>query len=198
MKEINRRIFLTQTIGAVAGVSLFAFPSGRTGLWAAQETPLGEGIAQELDAKVDRFMPIYMTCSQTSLAALNEQFGLKADGAIPGLMPFAGGLAGKGETCGAVSGSMLAIGFFLDSMIRNGKVQPVSALQYARSFLDGFEREFGSTRCREVVKKQFGRYFDLQNPDDQKAFMAASQKDSKCIEVIKEAVYIAGAIIAKG
>ena len=198
MKEINRRTFLTQTIGAAAGVSLLALPAKRTGLWAAEETTLKDGIVKDLDAKVDRFLPLYKTCSQASFAALNEQFGLKADQTIPALMPFAGGLSGKGETCGAVSGCMLAIGFFLDPLLRSGKVQYISALKYGRSFLDGFEKEFGSTRCREVLYRQFGRYFDLQNPEEQKEFMAESQKNPKCFEVTKRAVLIAGDIIAKG
>lgn len=201
MKEMKRRTFLTQTAGYAAGLSLLAFPGIKTGSLAAQETLATQGnkskeeILKELEAKVYKFMPMYGTCSQASFAALNEQFGFKADQTIPALMPFAGGIAGKGETCGAVSGSMLAIGFFLASLKRTGREQAVSSLKYARSFLDGFEKEFGSTRCREVVKHQYGRYYDFLNPEDQKEFMAESQKNPKCIEVIKKAVFIAGDII---
>jgi hypothetical protein len=61
-------------------------------------------------------------------------------------------------------------------------------------FFNGFEKEFGSTRCKEVVKHQFGRYYDFLNPEDQKLFMAESLKSGKCLEVIKKAVLIAGGI----
>jgi hypothetical protein len=57
------------------------------------------------------------------------------------------------------------------------------------------KKEFSSTRCREVVKHQYGRYYDFQNPEEQKQFVAVSMETGKCMEVIKKAVLIAGDII---
>jgi len=56
--------------------------------------------------------------------------------------------------------------------------------------MDRFKKEFSSTRCKEVVKHQFGRYYDFHNPEDQKQFVAVSMKTGKCMEVIKKAVLI--------
>ncbi|HPW17860.1 MAG TPA: C-GCAxxG-C-C family protein [Candidatus Aminicenantes bacterium] len=197
MKEIDRRAFFARTFGTAAGLALLAVPRGKAGLRAAQEARPGAVPEAEWEALIKKYQAIHGTCSQTSFAALNERFGLEADQAIPALMPFAGGIAGKGETCGAVTGSVLAIGFFLDAMARRGKVPAAPAQRYARAFLADFEKEFGSTRCREIVKRQFGRYFDLQDPDDQRAFMAESRKDPKCVEVMTKAVLIAGRAMAE-
>lgn len=192
---ISRRLFLSRTIGGAAGLALIAYPRLVAGSSAVQSGKSREEILKELEAQVDKFMPLYRTCSQSSFAALNEQFELQADLAIPALMPFAGGIAGKGETCGAVSGSMLALGTFFESKNQPHRKEAVSLFQYGRSFCDGFEKAFSSTRCREVVKFQFGRYYDFMDPEEQKLFMAASQKSQKCVEVIKKAVGIAGSII---
>lgn len=65
----------------------------------------------KLEAKVEKLYPVYHSCSQPTLAALNDQFGLNADQTVTAIKLFAGGVVGKGETCGAVTGSLLAIGF---------------------------------------------------------------------------------------
>jgi len=190
-KVFGRRIFMAKSVGFAAGLSILAFPGIATKALEAQGNKSKEEILKELEAKVDKFMPMYRTCSQTSFAVLNEQFGLKADRAIAGLMPFAGGIVGRGETCGAVSGSILAIGFFID---QKGKDPYAASMKLGGLFFNGFEKEFGSTRCKEVVKHQFGRYYDFLNPEDQKLFMAESLKTGKCLEVVKKAVLIAGGI----
>ena len=148
---------------------------------------------------------MYRSCSSASFAALNEQFKLNADNSIRALMPFAGGIAGKGETCGAVSGSLLAIGFYFETINQKGEKKAGSSTQQASMyppsfqptamFFDRFTKEFGSTRCREVVKHQYGRYYDFTKPEDMKLFMEASQKTGKCMEVVKKAALIASDII---
>jgi len=194
---MDRRTFFTQTAGYAAGLSLFAFPGIMTEASATRGSKTKEEIFEELEARAEKFLPLLKTCSQASFAAFNEQFGLNAEQTVPALMPFAGGIAGKGETCGAVSGSLLALGFFFASRNAEGTNKPVSALQYGRLFFDGFAKEFSSTRCREVVKHQFGRYYDFQNPEDMKQFMLESKKRPKCLEVVKRAVCIAGDIVLK-
>ena len=110
-------------------------------------------------------------------------------------MPFTGGIALRGETCGAVSGSLLAIGFFFESINQKGKERTGSSMTYGGMFFDRFTKEFGSTRCKGVQEHQYGRSYDFLNPEEQKLFMEASEKSGKCLEVVKKAVFIAGDII---
>lgn len=195
-KKINRRTFFTQSVGCTAGLALLAFPGIITEVLASQRDKSKEEIFKELDEKVDKFMPIYRSCALTSFCTLNEQFQLKADNkTIRALMPFTGGISLKGETCGAVSGSLLALGFFFEPINQKEKEKAGSSITYGGMFFDRFTKEFGSTRCREVVKHQYGRYYDFSNPEEQKLFMVESQKSGKCMEVVKKAVLIAGDII---
>ena len=188
-KKVNRRTFFTQSVGCTAGLTLLAFPGIITKAFAANEGKSNEEIFKELEAKVETSK--YGACSQRSFTALNEQFGLKADQTIPALLPFAAGIAGKGETCGAVTGSLFAIGIYFETII--GK--PGSSMKCARIFFDRFSKEFGSTRCREVIKHHFGRYYDLENPEDQRLFTEASKKNGGCLKIIQKAVVMAGDII---
>lgn len=189
-KKISRRTFFTRSVCCGAGLTLLAFPDIITAQVSAVKAHRSkEEIFKELEANVETSK--YGACSQRSFAALNEQFGLKADQIIPALLPFAGGIAGKGETCGAVSGSLFAMGIYFESII--GK--PGSSMKCARLFFDRFSKEFGSIRCREVMEHQFGRYYDFEKQDDMRLFMEASKKNGGCVKVIQKAVVMAGDII---
>jgi len=193
--KMDRRTFFCKSAGCGAGLALLAFPGIISGVMAEKEGKSKEDIIKELEEKAAKFMPMYRACSSASFAALNEQFNLKAGNAIRPLMPFAGGIGGRGETCGAVAGSILAIGFFFEPSNQMGTKKPGSSNRFASMFFDRFTKAFGSTRCREVVKHQYGRYYDFAKPEDMKLFMEASRKTNKCAEVIKTAVRIAGEII---
>jgi len=195
-EKISRRTFFTQSVGCAAGLTLCASPRMITELWAAQEDKSKEEILKELEETAGKFLPMYRSCALASFAALNEQFTMNADDrTLRALMPFTGGLALRGETCGAVSGSMLAIGFFFESMNQKGKEATGASIKYGGMFFERFTKEFGSTRCKEVLKHQYGRSYDFLNPEEQKLFMEASEKSGKCLEVVKQAVHIAGDII---
>ncbi|MEN8153524.1 MAG: C-GCAxxG-C-C family protein [Acidobacteriota bacterium] len=57
----------------------------------------------------------------TSFAVLNDYFKLNADmKTIRALMPFSGGIVRQGETCGAVTGSMLALGLLFENQQKEG------------------------------------------------------------------------------
>ena len=178
-KKINRRTFFRQSVGYTSVLTLLAFPGIITEALAAKEEKSKEEIFKELEAKVEKFMPMYRSCSQPSFASLNEQFEFKADQTIPALMPFAGGIAGKGETCGAVTGSLLAIGFHFEPINQKEMKKAGSSIKYGGLFFDRFTKEFGSTRCKEVIKHQ----------------LELSTKGPNCIEVVKKAVLIAADII---
>lgn len=193
--KMNRRTFFKKSVGCTAGLTLLAFPGIITGVLAAKGNKSKKELLKELDEKVAKLLPMYRSCALTSFAALNEQFNLKADDTIRALMPFTGGIVSRGETCGAVSGSLLAIGKFFEPTNEKEMAKAGSSIKYGGMFFDRFTKEFGSTRCREVVKHQYGRYYDFLNPEEQKLFIEASKKSGKCLEVIKKAVFIAGEII---
>lgn len=193
-KKFDRRMFISKAACCTAGLTLFNFPGLISETLAAKGDKSKEEIYKELEEKVDKYMAMHGACSQASFCSLNEQFKLNGKEVIPALKPFAGGIAGKGETCGAVSGSLLALGLCFEPVKQKSDEKSISSFQYAGLFFDKFKEEFGSTRCSEVVEHQYGRKYDFLNPEDMKLFMEAA-KNGKCTEVVKKAVLTAAEII---
>ena len=151
-----------------------------------------------LDQKVNSYMEISYNCAQSSFLALKEQFGLGGDDVLKALTPLTG-IAERGETCGAVVGSLMAFGLiygrdknklndwdiYRESLIPSGK------------FCNLFEKEYGSTMCHDIQNKKYGRSFILTNPEELKAFQAADAT-TQCSAVVRKAVQIAANIILDG
>lgn len=190
--ELNRRVFFAKGLGGAVGWMLLAPP--RAGISGTQQGTSREELFLQLDAKAEGYFTRYGSCAMSSFAALNEQFGLKYDALVPALMPFTGGIASKGETCGAVSGSLLALGIFFSSSVPKDNRPPGSLMKLGGLFVNGFEKEFGSTRCREVVRHQYGRYFNFSDPEDLKLYMELSKKGNRCADVVKKAARLAAAV----
>ena len=169
---MDRRTFLTRSVGCTAGLSLIGISGIARDLSAAEEEKTKEQIFKELDEKVDKYMPKYMSCSLSSFWALNDQFQLGADErTLRALWPFTGGLSLKGETCGAVSGSMLALGYYFEPRNAEEAAKTGSSMAHGGTFMDRFKEAFTSTRCWGVQKHLFGRYYDATKPEEQKEFM---------------------------
>ncbi len=193
-RATSRRAFIVKTAGCTAGLALLAFPGIISEVFAAKADKTREEIMKEVQEKAEKYMQMYGACSQGGFCALNEQFDLKGDNIIPGLKLYAGGITGRGETCGAVTGSLLALGLSFGAKDRKAYAMQSPSLKAGNEFFRRFTAEFGSTRCSKVVEHQFGRPYDFQNPEDMKLFMEAA-KTGKCNEVVKKAVSIAADII---
>ncbi|MGD8538897.1 MAG: C-GCAxxG-C-C family protein [Candidatus Aminicenantes bacterium] len=151
-----------------------------------------EEIYKQLDELVDKYYTLYGTCSQSSFHALNEVFDLKAENIIKGLVSFPG-IALRGETCGAVTGSLLAIGMvYEDDQIDEDRKRLSRAPSF--KFCSEFESEYGTTRCRDVIEKVTGKKYTVKNHKDYES-MYEEGVFSLCPVVIKKAVRIAANII---
>jgi C_GCAxxG_C_C family probable redox protein len=194
---MNRRSFFACGLRCTAGLALLTLPGVASGLMAHGEDPAKSDIFKELDERLLKAMPLYRSCAVCTFFALNEQFKLGADyAAMRALMPFTGGIAMRSEdSCGAVSGSLLALGFAFEPKNEQEAAKTGASIKGATRFLDEFTRAFGSIRCKDVVKHQYGRSYNFLDPEESRLFMEASQKGNKCLEVMQTAVRIAGKII---
>ena len=73
------------------------------------ESKSKEEIYDELDRKAIENLTLCGNCAQTTFLTLQEQFDLEDGGILKALTPFPG-IASRGETCGAVTGSLMALG----------------------------------------------------------------------------------------
>jgi C_GCAxxG_C_C family probable redox protein len=134
-------------------------------------------------------------CAQTSFAILNEEHDLDGDQILRALTPFPG-IALRGETCGAVVGSLMAIGLVYgrdDLQDWNAYIQ---SLPPARKFCARFEERYGSTACSNILQEKLGQTYDLA--DKAEAFhYAVSGGPEACAEVVAFSVEIASESIMK-
>jgi len=152
-------------------------------------------VMKMLDQKVDQYMQVSHHCAQSSFMALKEQLGLEGDQVIKALTPMPG-IAERGETCGAVTGPLMAMGLIYGRDIHhldNWETYQASLVPTGR-FCEQFEKEFGTTLCSEVQEVKFGRCFRLTDPGELQDFQNAGATEH-CSEVVKSAVHMAAEII---
>ena len=148
-----------------------------------------------LDQKVDHYMQLSNNCAQSSYLALSEQFEINNEEVLKALTPLPG-MAERGKTCGALTGPLMVFGqiygrgknnlhdwdIYRDSLISSGK------------FCQHFEQAFGSTSCHDIQESEFGRSYQLNNPEDLRKFQEADAT-GKCSTVVRKAVRMAAEII---
>ena len=160
--------------------------------------PLAAGLSRaavlELaEGKADYYMRLCHHCAQSSFLALHEVFGVGEASLAKALTPLPG-IAERGETCGAVVGSLLAIGFVYGRERLDDWAGWRACLVPARAFCERFEAELGSTKCGDIVETLFGQRYNLADPVDLGKFQEAGAT-AKCSRVVKTAVRLAAAII---
>ncbi len=95
----------------------------------------------------------------------------------------AGGVARRGETCGALLGALMALGLAVGRERMEDTDQYRRAMGPARRIAERFQEEvqsqFGAsvpldtTLCRDIQASIYDRSFDLNDSADYKAFLAA-------------------------
>lgn len=149
----------------------------------------------QLNLKTIENLTLCGNCAQTTFLTLQEQFNLEDGGILKALTPFPG-IALRGETCGAVTGSLMALGliFGRDKENLNSWRAYLRSLPPTRRFCHRFEEQLGSTMCGDIVEKQFGRRFDLADPEEAMQWINCGAIE-KCGSVIGTGVRIAAEII---
>jgi len=154
-----------------------------------------EEFLRQLDQKAKEYLIISGNCAQTTFLALQEQFGLDDGAILKALTPFPG-IALRGETCGAVVGSVMALGLVYGrERERLGDwAGYINSLRPARRFCRRFEKEIGSTMCGSILESQFGKRFNLADPAEAEEWQKAGAVE-KCSVVVGKGVRIAAEII---
>ena len=130
-------------------------------------------------------------CSQAVLMAFGPEFGLPLEIAPKIAAPFGAGIGRLGQTCGAVSGSLMVLGL----LAGNNDLPPVEQkeLSYtlAREFVAEFQKRRGSTQCRELLG------IDISNPEGLERVREEGLTETLCPELVGDAASILLEIIQK-
>ena len=206
MKQSDRRNFLKILYG-VPFVGVFACNSQGNNTENLQQSNLmadpramalsmkmsKEQLFTMLDGRVALIMQKSHNCAQSSFYALSEQFGLGGNDVLKALTPLPG-IAERGETCGAITGSLMAMGLvFGRDKLDDWKTYRASLVP-TNKFCAQFTEEMGTNQCCQIQEKAFGRSFNLMDPDDLRAFQKAGAT-TKCTKVVQKACKLAAELI---
>jgi C_GCAxxG_C_C family probable redox protein len=104
----------------------------------------------------------------------------------------AGGVARRGETCGALTGAIMAVCSVVGRERLEDREQYGIAMEEAGRIYDRFTEEVGHTLCSEIHQKRYGRFYHLNIPEERTAFHAmGGHSRTGCPEVCGIAARIA-------
>ncbi len=109
-------------------------------------------------------------CSQAVLAAYGDRFGLSPEIAFRLAEGFAGGMAGLGKTCGAVTGAMLVLGLAHGRTRADDDAAKMATLVSVRKLISRFEARHGSVACRDLLGCEIDTPQKLQLARDRRLF----------------------------
>ncbi len=145
-------------------------------------------------------------CSQAVLAALQEGLNIGDVQSLKAATAFAGGMARRGESCGALVGALMALG------LEEGreKLEDIPKLQstipdgytLSEEFMRRLEKEYAmkkpllSTLCRDLQQAIYGRSWNLADPAQRTDFInSGGHGDAGCLKVCGIAAEVAAEMI---
>ena len=99
------------------------------------------------------------SCSQSILMAYAPLFNLDRDTAARLAAPFGGGVARRGETCGAVNGAFMVIGLKCGHTSPEDVDSKERAFQAVQDFIAHFHDRYGSIGCIQLLE------IDISSPE---------------------------------
>ena len=140
----------------------------------------------------------YEGCTRCVLAALNEHLHLTSSEGIKECIKastaFAAGVARMGESCGALTGGIMAIGLVVGSERLDLFEKYEDTMEESYKLYNAFKERYGTTLCFEIQEKVLGRSYDFKNKKDGEEWYKDGGLD-KCPLVCATAAGIAAEII---
>jgi C_GCAxxG_C_C family probable redox protein len=124
------------------------------------------------------------SCSQSVFSAYADPADIPRETALRVASGFGGGLARTGETCGAVTGAIMALGLRHCGVPATDPLGKQQAYPPVQDFLARFKARHGSIVCRELLGCDLGTPEGLQSARDQGLFK------SRCPAFVRTAAEI--------
>lgn len=90
-------------------------------------------------------------CAQAVFTAFNEELGLEKESALKISSSFGGGMAHLNETCGAVTGALMAIGLKYGRVKADDIQTKEKNYSIVNEFAKRFKAKFGSLKCTDLI-----------------------------------------------
>ena len=131
-------------------------------------------------------------CAQSVFSVLSEDLDIDRNTALKLATPFGAGIAYMQETCGAVSGALMAIGLKYGKGENGTNEDKERAYDMSKHFINEFTNCFGSVTCKELMEGH-----NMSTPEGMSRIMELDLFRVKCAVHVKTAVEIAGKIIGR-
>ena len=127
---------------------------------------------------------------------MQEKIGVVSPDVFKASTALAGGVARQGETCGALTGAILAIGCITGRETLQKTEQLHGAMEPAMKAFNLFKEKVGHSLCGEIHKIRYGKAYRLYIPEERQAFYDAGGHSRKgCPEVCGIGASVAADII---
>ncbi len=132
------------------------------------------------------------SCSQAVFSALAATRGVETAMALHIAAGLGGGIARTGQTCGCLTGAILAIGLAQPSVAPDvNRAEKDKTCERGRRLLDAFAGRNGSTLCRDLLG------CDVSTPEGHAQAREAKLFQTRCPKLLRDAVEIAEGILAE-
>jgi C_GCAxxG_C_C family probable redox protein len=128
-------------------------------------------------------------CAQAVFSAFAAQHGLDEKAALRIGAAFGGGISRRGETCGAVTGGLMALGLGRSTAEPEDKERMYSLGQ---EFMRRFAEKHGTLRCRELID------CDLSTPEGVQKAHDSGVTTTVCTGLVRDAAEIVEEILEAG
>jgi C_GCAxxG_C_C family probable redox protein len=129
------------------------------------------------------------SCSQAVFTSFAIDQGMDRETALRVSGAFGGGMAKRGEICGAVSGAFMAIGLKYAKIRADDNASRDTTYALCSEFTRQFEEKFGSVQCRDILGYNLGRM------DEYNAAIEAGVMRQKCSQVVEHAAQVLSDIV---
>lgn len=124
------------------------------------------------------------SCSQAVLSAFTDLFNLDLKTSLKISQPFGGGIAHRGETCGAVSGAFMVIGLRFGRTAAEDTQAREKTYETVREFIKRFEKSRGTIICKNLLGKDLSTEMGWRLAEEEKLF------ETLCPKYVQNAVEI--------
>jgi C_GCAxxG_C_C family probable redox protein len=125
-------------------------------------------------------------CAQSVFSPFAAQFGLPGRTALKLASPFGGGMARRGEVCGAVTGGLLVLGLARGADTPAGKEE---IYRLSQEFMHRFEEKHGALLCRDLLG------CDISTPEGWQEVKRTGKSRNLCPLLVRDAAEIAQALL---
>ena len=145
-------------------------------------------------SKIDQAVEAFaggLSCPQAIISTYGPELGIDRATAISLAEGFAGGIAGTGRTCGAVTGSIMSLGLKYGRREDSDLDAKAETTKLVREFIKRFEAKNGSIACRDLIGCEIGTPEQAKDAKEKQLFATICQgvvRDAAAIleELLKE------------